>query len=244
MASARATSFDLSVNQRPQIALSHVGTEREPVLLVDNLLNDPSAMIETATWEVAFTPAGNPDGGYPGLRAPAPRKYVEAVVRALSPVIERAFDLRGVVLTEAECNFSLTTTPPEQLTVQQRVPHIDTVYPLQFALLHYLCAPEFGGTSFYRHNATGYETLDAARGAHYEAVRARELAEDAPPQHYVTDDSGHFTRIGGCEAQFNRMAIYRSCLLHSGHIRDAGLLAANPRTGRLTANIFINYRQR
>ncbi|MEO7688298.1 MAG: DUF6445 family protein [Sphingomonas sp.] len=244
MASARAPSYDLSVNARPNIALSHVGTEREPVLMVDNLLSDPAAMVEAATWEVAFVPAGNPDGGYPGLRAPAPRKYVEAVVRALSPIIERAFDLRGVVLTNAECNFSLTTTPPDQLTVQQRVPHIDTVYPLQFALLHYLCAPEHGGTSFYRHKATGYETLDAPRGAHYEAVRARELAERAPPQHYITDDSGHFARIGGCEAQFNRMAIYRSCLLHSGHIRDAGLLAANPRTGRLTANIFINYRQR
>jgi hypothetical protein len=99
MASARAHSYDLSVNPRPQVALSHVGIEREPVLLIDNLLNDAAAMVETATWEVAFVPAGNPDGGYPGLRAPAPRKYVEGVVRALSPIIERAFDLRGVTLT-------------------------------------------------------------------------------------------------------------------------------------------------
>jgi hypothetical protein len=188
-------------------------------------------------------PAGNPDGGYPGLRAPAPRKYVVEVVRALSPVIERAFGLRGVTVSSAESNFSLTTTPPEHLTVQQRAPHIDTVYPLQFALLHYLCAPDFGGTSFYRHNATGYETIDAARGPRYEAARARELAEAPPPQHYVTDDSGHFTRIGGCDAKLNRMVIYRSRLLHSGHIRDARLLAANPRTGRLTANIFVNYEQ-
>jgi hypothetical protein len=244
MASAGAHSYDLSVNPRPQIALSHVGAEREPVLLIDNLLNDAAAMVETATWEVAFGPAGNPDGGYPGLRAPAPRKYVEGMVRALSPVIERAFNLRGVTLTDAECNFSLTTTPPDQLTVQQRVPHIDTAYPLQFALLHYLCGAEYGGTSFYRHKATGYETLDAARAAHYEAVRARELVEGAPPQHYVTGDGRHFARIGGCDARFNRMAIYRSCLLHSGDIRDPSLLAPSPRTGRLTANIFINYRQR
>jgi len=243
MASARAKSYDLSVNPRPRILLSPVGEEREPVMLVEDLLNDPAALIDYATWEVAFTPAGNPDGGYPGVRAPAPLNYVEAVVRALSPIIERAFGLKNVVLSNAECNFSLTTTPPAQLTVQQRTPHIDTVYPLQFAMLHYLCAPDFGGTSFYRHKATGYETLDAARAVTYDAIRARELAEEAPPQRYVGDDTGHYARIGGCDAQLNRMAIYRSCLLHSGHIRDETPLVASTRAGRLTANIFVNYRQ-
>jgi hypothetical protein len=127
--------------------------------------------------------------------------------------------------------------------VQQRTPHIDTVYPLQFALLHYLCDPDFGGTSFYRHRATGFETLDEDREATYYAVRKGELSQEAPPQRYVGDDTGHYARIGGCDAQPNRMAIYRSCLLHSGHIRDDKPLVANPRTGRLTANIFVNYRQ-
>jgi len=242
MASARATSYDLSVNPRPRVMVSPVGTEREPVLLVEDLLNDPAALIDYATWEVAFTPAGNPDGGYPGVRAPAPLNYVEAVVRALSPIIERVFGLRNVALSNAECNFSLTTTPPEQLTVQQRTPHIDTVYPLQFALLHYLCDPDFGGTSFYRHRTTGFETLDEDREATYYAVRKGELSEEAPPQRYVGDDTSHYARIGGCDARLNRMAIYRSCLLHSGHISDKPLVA-NPRTGRLTANIFVNYRQ-
>ena len=243
MASASAIPYDLSVNPRSRFELNHVGGEGEPVLIVDDLLNDPTALIDYATWEVAFTPAGNPEGGYPGVRAPAPLNYVEAVVRALSPAIERVFGLQNVTLSNAECNFSLTTMPPAQLTVQQRTPHIDTVYPLQFAMLHYLCSPDFGGTSFYRHKATGYETLDEGRAVTYDAIRARELAEEAPPQRYVGDDTGHYARIGGCDALLNRMAIYRSCLLHSGHIRDEKPLVANPRTGRLTANIFVNYRQ-
>ena len=239
-----ARTYDLSVNPRPRVRLDRVGTVQEPVLIVDGLLNDPAALIDYATWEVAFTPAGNPEGGYPGVRAPAPLNYVEGVVRALSPLIERAFGLDGVVLSNAECSFSLTTTPPDHLTVQQRTPHIDTVYPLQFALLHYLCDPDYGGTSFYRHRATGYETLDQDRAMAYDAVRARELVEEAPPQHYVGEDTGHYARIGGCDAVFNRMAIYRSCLLHSGHIREEKPLVADPRSGRLTANIFVNYRPR
>jgi hypothetical protein len=241
---ASAMTYDLSVNPRPKVSLSRVGAVREPVLVIDGLLKDPAALIDYATWEVAFTPAGNPEGGYPGVRAPAPLNYVEAVVRALSPIIERAFGLDNVVLSNAECSFSLTTTPPEQLTVQQRTPHIDTVYPLQFALLHYLCDPAFGGTSFYRHRATGYEILDEARAAIYDAVRAHELTEEAPPPHYVGGDTGHYERIGGCDAVFNRLAVYRSCLLHSGHIREDKPLVANPRAGRLTANIFVNYRER
>jgi len=65
MASARATSYDLSVNQRPQIALSHVGIEREPVLLIDNLLNDPAAMVETRPGKWRSCPRAIPMAAIP-----------------------------------------------------------------------------------------------------------------------------------------------------------------------------------
>lgn len=244
MPNPAAFSYDLSLNRRPAIASRRIGHEGEPVLLVDNLLNDPAAMVDYARWEVAFTPAGNPDGGYPGIRAPAPLNYVEAVARGLMPVIREVFGLGDVALANAECNFSLTTMPPAELTLQQRTPHIDTVYPLQFALLHYLCSAEFGGTSFYRHRATGFETIGAAREAHYDAMRERELAMGHPAAAYVGDSDARYERIGGVEAHFNRMAVYRSCLLHSAHVTPGVALPADPTRGRLTANIFLNFRAR
>ena len=242
MSRGAAATYDLTLNPRPTIVSRPRGRELEPILLVDDLLANAAALIEYACWEVAFTPAGNPDGGYPGIRAPAPLNYVEAVARGLTPIIRQVFGLGNVTLANAECSFSVTTMPPAQLTLQQRTPHIDTVYPMQFALLHYLCAPEFGGTAFYRHRATGFETIGADREATYDAAREAELARRAPPAGYVGDSDGYYELLGACDARFNRMAIYRSCLLHSAHVTPGIDLPADPRRGRLTANIFLNFK--
>lgn len=241
MSAARARNYDFSLNPRLTVRTRRIGREGEPVVMINDLLQHPRQLIEYAATEVAFAPVFGPDGGYPGVRAPAPLDYVETVARALSPTIEQAFGLTGVALAAAECSFSLVTLPPERLAPLQRVPHTDTDDPLQFALLHYLCDASHGGTAFYRHRDTGFETLTAARRATYEGRRNRELETVGPA--YITGDSPQFEQIAEVGAAFNRLVVYRSRLLHSGQIREPGRLSADPRTGRLTANIFLNYRQ-
>lgn len=217
-----------------------IGTEQEPLVLIDDVLRHPEQLVDYAAREVEFAPVCGPEGGYPGIRAPAPLDYVESVVRGLGPAIAKAFGLGDVTLARAECSFSLVTLLPDQLAPLQRIPHIDTVDPLQFAILHYLCEPGFGGTAFYRHRATGFETLDEERNPHYEKVRRYELAEAAPC--YIQGDTRHYLQIAAVEAAFNRLVVYRSRLLHSAQIRTPEQLSADPRSGRLTANIFLNYR--
>lgn len=220
-----------------QLRLSHVGDEREPVLAIEGLLERPDALVDAAA-EARFAPAYGAAGGYPGVRAPAPLDYVEAVVRALAQPIADAFGLDAVRPARAECNFSLVTLPPGALIASQRAPHVDTVDPGQFAILHYLCGPRFGGTAFFRHRATGYEALSEARLAAYDAARTGE-PDDAG---YVADGGRWFTRTGEVEAAYNRLVVYRSCLLHSGLVPETDLLSADPRAGRLTANIFLTLR--
>lgn len=230
---------DLSLNPRAAAALTHIGAEREPLLRIDDLLRDPQALIDYAASETAFAPAYGPEGGYPGIRAPAPLDYVEAVARAVDPLLRDAFGLGAEVrLGCAECNFSLVTLLPDALVPAQRVPHVDTTNPLQFAFLHYLCGPEQGGTGFYRHRATGYETLTPERLPHYEAIRA----EEAAGQGYIAGDTVHFAQTDAVEAARNRLVVYRSRILHSGRIAEGATLSSDPRKGRLTANIFVTYR--
>lgn len=236
-------AYDFSLNGRVNVAMEPIGDEREPVLVIDEVLNNPQALIDYAASEVSFAPVWGPKGGYPGVRAPAPLNYVETLVRSFSPIVEKAFALDRVKLANAECNFSLVTLPPERLAPLQRVPHADTADPLQFAWLHYLCAPRFGGTAFYRHRATGFETLTPERISSYEAARDRELTEAGPDAAYITGDSPHYLQTAAFEARPNRVIIYRSRTLHSGQIGNAGLLSDDPRRGRLTANVFVNYRQ-
>lgn len=233
--------YDFSLRPDPALSLQRIGLEREPVLVVEGLMRRAGSLVDYAAQEVAFEPVWGPTGGYPGVRAPAPLDYVEDVVRRLDPIIREAFALQGVGLARAECSFSLVTLPPERLAPLQRIPHVDTTDPLQFALLHYLCDAAHGGTAFYRHRATGYETLTPERQPVYERIRTGEIEAAAPA--YIDGDSPHYERISAFDAAFDRVLVYRSRTFHSGRIAPGRTLSGDPRRGRLTANIFINYRR-
>lgn len=236
------TDYAFGLRADPPIALRHIGHEQEPLLIVDSLLEQPETLVDYAARKVAFTPFDNPDG-YPGLRAPAPLNYVNTVVRALAPVMEQAFDLSGAKLARAECRLSMVTLRPDRLTPLQRIPHFDTADPLQFALLHYLCRPEDGGTAFYRHRATGYETMRPDRWDRYRTIRDAELRSGAMAPAYLAGDSEFYERTGSVDAVLDRVLIYRSRLLHSGMIPPDASLSDDPRRGRLTSNIFVNFRR-
>ena len=234
-------SFDFALNPDAGLAVHHLGNEAEPVIVIDRVMADPRALIDYAAAGAPFVGEGGT--GYPGVRAPAPLSYVEAVVRRLDPLVQRTFGLTNVTLAEAECSFSIVTTPPSALHPVQRIPHIDTSYPLQFAVLHYLCNGDFGGTAFYRHKATGLETISRVREAGYAEIRDAELAAAPPPPGYIGRDPRHYAQTGAFEALFGRLLVYRSCLLHCGLIPPAMRRVADPRRGRLTANIFVSYAQ-
>ena len=233
--------FDFSLAPSPNLSVRRLGDEAEPVMVVDGVMASPQALVDYAAGET-FAPPPEGENFYPGLLAPAPLDYVGALCRALAPAIIEAFGLRDVKLAGATCNYSLVTLAPERLNTAQRLPHVDTDDPLQFAVLHYLCDAPFGGTAFYRHRATGYETLRPERLARYKAVLAEELAAAPPPAAYVDGDTAQHERIGQIEARFDRVAVYRSRLLHSGLIAPDAPLSEDPRKGRLTANVFLNFR--
>lgn len=233
--------FDFSLAPAPDISVRRVGDEAEPVMIVDGVMRAPQALVDYAAGETFAVPPGG-ENFYPGVLAPAPLTYVETLCRALAPAIVEAFGLERVKLSAATCNYSLVTLPPERLNTAQRLPHVDTEDPLQFAVLHYLCDAPFGGTAFYRHRATGFETLRPERVARYKVVLAEELAAAPPPPAYINGDTAQHERIGEVEAKFDRVAVYRSRLLHSGLIAPDAPLSADPRKGRLTANVFLNFR--
>ncbi|QBE65819.1 hypothetical protein EWM63_24920 [Pseudoduganella lutea] len=133
--------------------------------------------------------------------------------------------------------LSLATTPQEALRPIQSLPHFDSVERNLIASVHYLCDERFGGTSFYRHRSTGFESMDAQRIAGYAPRLKQEvMRQGARSFTYIRGDTALFERTASVNAKFNRAIFYRSNLLHSGDIAvDAGLSVV-PRGGRLTAN--------
>jgi Family of unknown function (DUF6445) len=235
--------YTFALNPSPQVTVHRVGREQEPVIVIDGLMRDPASLVEFAAREVAFRPVKPGQNFYPGVQEAAPLDYVATVGRTLSPLVQETFGMTDARPGSASCNLSLVTLRPEQLNLAQRLPHVDTVDPLQIAFLHYLCDPRFGGTAFYRHRATGFETLTPERLPTHQRALDAELAQAAPGATYITGDTPLYEQTAAFDAQFDRMLIYRSRVFHSGQINPDAGLSADPRTGRLTANIFLSYRR-
>ena len=218
--------------------MMRAGAEQLPLVRIDGLLAEPDRVVDHAAQHGVFESVE--DNFYPGVRAAMPLDYVEGLVRALDPLIRSAFVPGAVKLARRECFFSIVTTPPAALTPAQTTPHIDTSDPLQFAAVHYLCGEAFGGTSFYRQNATGFEQVTPDRAAEWNAARVAALGGERAPG-YMPRGDADYTEIAHSPAAFNRLLLYRSNQLHSGIVPDAMRLDPDPRRGRLTATLFIAY---
>ncbi|MEH3034885.1 MAG: DUF6445 family protein [Sphingomonas adhaesiva] len=218
----------------PDIVARRIGAEAQPIAIVDGFHPDPAAL-RAAALVARFEPGRH---HYPGLRAALPPGYFAAVRPALTAVLAGVFDQRGGV-SLLDASFSIVTTPPARLSVTQRLPHVDATDPRRIALVHYLGAGD--GTAFFRHRATGFETVDRGRAAGYLDMLNAELRRDgAPPAAYVADSTPLFERTALVEARPNRAVIYRSALLHSGAIQPDAVLSPDPADGRLTITAFLS----
>jgi hypothetical protein len=220
----------------PRITARRIGREGEPVVLVEDFAPDPDALRRAAV-DRRFEPAGE---HYPGVRAGLPAGYFDGVRDTLAIVFGEAFGATsGVRVIDAR--FSIVTATADALTLAQRLPHVDAIEPGRLAMVQYLGADDLGGTGFYRHRSTGFETIDAARAARYFAALRDETALH-PPQGYIAGDTPLFERIDSVPARFNRAIFYRSRLLHSGGIAPDATLSADPAKGRLTVTAFFELR--
>jgi hypothetical protein len=221
---------------RHTIQVWHQGREQQPVIVIDDYLDDPTAMVSIAANGPEFSQMGP---YYPGIRAVFPDEQLPTLLAPLSPIFahyfgyERAAGLR-------ECSFSLVTTPPSDLMPIQRLPHFDSLEYGRVAALLFLGQGDNGGTAFYRQRSTGFETIDAGRFAQFEEALTQDVAKHGlPPSQYVGDDSPLYETIAVHEGRFNRMLVYASATLHSGRLPPNFSFETDPRKGRLTVNAFL-----
>jgi hypothetical protein len=215
----------------------HFGQESIKVLVLDDYLPDPEAIIDMAVNGPSFAPNGP---YYPGIRAPVPPSSFQTLLGPLAEVLPRCFDYSGRAGLR-ECNFSVVTTPSDQLQPIQRLPHFDSLEYGRVAALLYLCQGNSqGGTAFYRQRSTGFESVDVGRFSAFEAALNADVASHGlPSAAYVDETSPIYEMIGRVEARFNRMIVYLSSSLHCAYIPKDFAFDPNPTTGRLTVNAFL-----
>jgi Family of unknown function (DUF6445) len=221
--------------KRPEIVARRIGREQQPIAIIDDFAPDPDALRAFAC-RADFGPARE---HYPGIRAALPDHYLADQQALIATVLREIFG-HAASAKMLDSSFSIVTRAPEELSLEQRLPHVDAVEAGRIAMVHYLSPDSADGTAFFRHRATAFETIDAARAGIYYPHLDAELRNGAMPgAAYVADSTALFERIHHIDARYNRAVLYRSAALHSGAIRDPGALSADPAVGRLTVTAFL-----
>lgn len=214
-----------------------VGRERAPLLVIDDFASEPEPLVRTA----ARKPFGQVPGFFPGIRAEAPLSYQHYVIGQLRDLLLDFFELEGSAIRFTMCHYSLVTTPPAKLAMPQRIPHVDSLERHGLASIHYLFRGGYGGTAFYRHRKTGFETLDEPRSkTYFRSLESENDGPNLPAPEYINGDTPLFEQIAREDGVFNRLLVYRRNSLHSGCIDRDFVPDPNPLTGRLSINSFLD----
>ncbi|HEU4625322.1 MAG TPA: DUF6445 family protein [Steroidobacteraceae bacterium] len=214
-----------------------VGAERFPLLVVDDFVANADELVDYAVTQT-FTVQGR---YYPGIRCVAPPRYQQFLLATLGSAMLECLGVARGSLRLSMCHFSIVTTPADRLELPQRIPHVDSLAKHGLASIHYLFRKDLGGTAFYRHRSTGFESIDESRNERYLRTLEAECAGAlAPGPGYINGDTPLFEQIGRQDGIFNRLLLYPRNVLHSGCIAHDFVPDPDPRTGRLSINSFID----
>ena len=175
------------------------------------------------------------------MRARVPEQLLSDMVDRVEQLAADVFNVRSLSVLDAF--YSLVTVRPAELTPTQRLPHFDGVEGERLALLYYLSRDDRGGTAFYRHRSTGFESIDATRLPTYRRALEGDLAHGAlPDSGYIAGDTDLFEEVAVHRGLFNRAILYRSNTLHCARLPSDTAFTTDPAAGRLTVNIFLTGR--
>jgi len=219
----------------PTLSIRRMGREGEPLVVIDRF----SGQVEQLLAQGRAAQYRHAGASYPGIRSWVDPGFLDRQRPLMMHVMQRVFGFtRGVRLDAS--TFSLVTLAESELAPLQRIPHYDHAGGEVIAVMLYLLGPESGGTAFYRHRRTGFETVTPAREATYNAALAQDEREHGiPPVRFHHGDSAWFEQIDEVEARPDRLVLYRGRQLHSGVIPDPAALSSDPAEGRLTINMFL-----
>lgn len=231
----------IAVNRNASLSIREVGRARTPVIVIDEFAESTGPLIERACAADDYGPDAT--SLYPGLRSKLPRDYVVEVLNRLFALFFQVYRVPADLgMKPVHAVYSLITTPEAELEPRQCAPHFDSARPYYLAVLHYLNAGAFCDTGLFRHRETGLERVTPETVDAYIAAREAWTGRHGPlPREYVKGSNEQFELYERIEYRPNRLVVYPGSLLHSGLVDPAVDINADPRSGRLTANIFVDF---
>lgn len=219
-------------------------SEEGGCLVVDDFLQDPEALRRFASerrQEFRILGANR----FPGPEYVLPPEALEQFASWWRRHGRRQLGLARV-LYQCHGRLSLVCLAPEQLSVRQRLCHVDGTREeirgnaLIAGVVYLFEDEDLGGTAFYRCLDADYEAVIRRAEREGNASLAAEYSFFARPPGYLVSDCEFFEQTAVVEPRFNRAIFYRGDVFHSGHIICPEKLDRDPAHGRLTANFFLD----
>ncbi|MGB3796945.1 MAG: DUF6445 family protein [Alteraurantiacibacter sp.] len=139
-----------------------------------------------------------------------------------------------------EPELSIRSIGREQLAPMQTIPHCDHSGANIVAGMFYMQGNDSGGTAFYCHRRTGFETISKGREATYRAAVKEEMQNTSiATRDYHYGDTDAYEMLEDIEARQDPLILYRGNLLYSGVIPHGTKLSTDPAAGRPTMNMFF-----
>jgi hypothetical protein len=233
--------ISFAVSPGASLKVQSVGRTQTPVIVIDDFGQDLQPLIANACESSEYTP--DPTSKYPGLRAKLPISYTREVMRQVYRLLFSVYAIpENLGMKAVNAAYSLITIPEHELRPNQCVPHFDSSRPHYLAILHYLNDGDYCDTGLFRHRETGLERVSGDRLDEYLQFRDSHTAGLGPGSTgYIRGSDEHYELYHRIEYRPNRLVVYPGCLLHSGLVNPENDVDADPRTGRLTANIFVDF---
>ena len=225
-------------NPNASVSSARVGKCPIAVTVADNVFLHPQQLAEFG-WGLEFVE--DDSNLYPGIRARLPADFS----RPFHAWLTNTLRCTGVLEESSHVHedasfFSIVNKNRASLLPLQRIPHYDSTDPKIFAAVVYLFDRANSGTSFYRHRATGYETIGRDNKDNYKMALNRNMKTLGPPaREYANGSSALFERTHSVDSVFNRMVIYSGNVLHAADIAGSLFTGDENSQWRLTISSLV-----
>jgi hypothetical protein len=211
------------------------------VFIVDDFLSDTASVINFAHNIAYLNPMFADNTLFPGMRDKMPMPYTRLLKHffeeMLLPIIAPKKSLDTVFHSSL---LSLVTCQPSALSVNQKMPHVDSCNDVDYAFVHYFSSKELGGTSFYRYKPQNLIELKQENKDILPEMITQ--VKNNPNDHgsYITSSTSLFEQVLTVEAKVNRLVIYPANILHSANLTTKKSYCGDINEGRLSVSSFAS----
>ena len=231
---------DLQINVNHKVNKVSIPETDKFIFIVDDFL-DSLAPVLKFSYDVAYFNPMFADGSFfPGMRDHMPTPYIRMLQEFFEQKILPQINSEASTANFHKSFLSLVTCKPENLTVEQKMPHVDSCNRNNYAFVHYISSANNGGTSIYKYLPQQLIEFNESDQATLEKMR--QDVEQKIDEHcgYIDGSTSVFERVLKIPHVQNRLLIYPGNLLHSANIGSDCVLTANPRAGRLAISTFAS----